>query len=161
MHSDLLNRGVHVPAGKDLYQEDPPKIWGLIPLTTKVSTQDSGGNLYVFEHADMGKGGPPRHVHFHQDEWFYVLKGEFAFQIGEEAFRLTAGHSVFAPRLVPHAWACVRDPGTLLTLVSPAGTFETFLRETTRHRQLPLPDEVARAFAAHDMEVVGPPLPVD
>ena len=30
----------------------------------------------------MGKGGPPRHVHFEQDEWFYVIKGDYVFEVG-------------------------------------------------------------------------------
>ena len=56
---DGPKNGVFVPAGKDRDKE-VLKIWGVIPLAVKVSTKDSGGALFVFEHADMGKGGPPR-----------------------------------------------------------------------------------------------------
>jgi mannose-6-phosphate isomerase-like protein (cupin superfamily) len=109
----------------------------------------------------MGNGGPPRHVLFEQDEWFYVVEGEFAFEIGERQFRAGAGSSVFAPRMIPHAWACVSEvPGTVLTMVSPAGTFEAFIRETTTFRELPTAEEVARAFERHGMKVLGPPLGV-
>jgi hypothetical protein len=70
-------------------------------------------------------------------------------------------HTLFAPRNVPHGWAHVGDePGTLLTLVSPVGNFETFILDTTRHPTLPTPDEVEKAFEAHGMRVVGPPLEV-
>lgn len=151
-----------VPAGNDRFDENDLRIWGLIPLATKVSTRDSGGGIYVFEHTNMGKGGPPRHIHFEQDEWFYALKGEFVMEIGEQRFRLNAGDSVYAPRMIPHAWAHVgAGPGSLLTLVSPAGTFETFIRDTTRFPSLPSPAEVERAFADHGMKVVGPPLAID
>jgi mannose-6-phosphate isomerase-like protein (cupin superfamily) len=137
-------------------------IWGLIPLSIKLSGQDTDGQVLLFEHRDMGKGGPPRHVHFEQDEWFYVIKGEFAFEVGDQKFRLNSGDTLFAPRNVPHAWAHVSDePGTLLTLVSPVGTFETFILDTTRHATLPTPDEVEKAFAAHGMKVVGPPLAIE
>jgi mannose-6-phosphate isomerase-like protein (cupin superfamily) len=153
--------GVHVPAGKDRFDEEG-MIWGLIPLATKVSTQDSGGDLYVFQHTDMGKGGPPRHVHHAQDEWFYVVAGEFAAEIGDEKFLLKPGDSLFAPRGVPHAWAHVgNQQGTLITAVSPAGTFETFIRDTTKHPTLPSSEDVAKAFEAHGMTVVGPPLEID
>ena len=136
-------------------------IWGLIPLSNKLSTNDTGGGLYVFEHSNMGTGGPPRHVHDEQDEWFYVIKGEFLFEVGDETFRLKAGDSLFAPRKVAHGWAHISDePGTLLTAVSPVGPFETFLRDTARHRALPSPEEVEKAFAAHGMTVVGPALQV-
>jgi gentisate 1,2-dioxygenase len=89
------------------------------------------------------------------------VKGDYAFEIGGEKFRLTAGDTMFAPRNVTHGWANVGDePGTLL-LVSPAGTFEEFLHETTRHSALPPREEIERAFAAHNMKVVGPPLDVE
>ena len=162
MPYDRSKKGVHVAVGKDRFKEEGLMIWGLIPLATKVSAQDTGGELFVFQHTSMGKGGPPRHVHHAQDEWFYVVAGEFAAEIGEEKFLLKPGDSLFAPRKVPHAWAHVSDqPGTLITAVSPAGTFETFIRETTKHATLPPPEEVAKAFEAHGMTVVGPPLEID
>jgi mannose-6-phosphate isomerase-like protein (cupin superfamily) len=162
MNFDPLTKAVPVQSGQDRLQEHERMIWGLIPLAIKLSGQDTGGQVLLFEHRDMGKGGPPRHVHFEQDEWFYVIKGEFAFEVGDQRFRLNSGDTLFAPRNVPHAWAHVGDePGTLLTLVSPVGTFETFILDTTRHATLPTPDDVERAFAAHGMKVVGPPLEVD
>jgi mannose-6-phosphate isomerase-like protein (cupin superfamily) len=159
----MLQKGVKVAAGKDRFGEDSLKIWGLIPLARKLSGADTDGALYVFEHRDMrAKGGPPRHVHHEQDEWFYVVQGEFVFEVGDQQFRLGPGDSAFAPRKVPHAWAHVGEaPGTLITAVSPVGTFETFLRDTARLPDVPTPDEVAKAFAAHGMTVVGPPIPVE
>jgi quercetin 2,3-dioxygenase len=136
-------------------------IWGQIPLVTKIPTSATGGAQYTFEHQNMTKGGPPRHVHHDQDEWFYVLEGEYLMEVGNERFRLTKGDALFAPRKIPHAWACVSDsPGTLLTTVSPAGTFEAFLIGTTRHTTLPSADEMAATFEKHDMTLLGPPLDV-
>lgn len=136
-------------------------IWGLIPLSIKVSSRNTDGNVLIFEHRDMSKGGPPRHLHYEQDEWFYVLKGEYAFEIGDQKFRLKSGDSLFAPRMIPHAWACISEqPGSLLTLLNPAGTFETFILETTTHKTLPSPGAIEEHCANHGMKVVGPPLPV-
>jgi mannose-6-phosphate isomerase-like protein (cupin superfamily) len=154
-------QGIHVPskadrAGEELY------IWGLIPLQVKVSTADSDGGIFLFEHADMSRGGPPRHFHYDQDEWFYALAGEFAVEIGDEAFTLRPGDSLFAPRLVPHVWAHVGDsPGTLLLGVQPAGSLEAFFREGCTMSAPPSPEETERLFEAHGMKVVGPPLAVD
>jgi uncharacterized cupin superfamily protein len=118
--------------------------------------------MFVFEHAEMGKGGPPRHFHYEQDEWFYVIKGEFAFEVGDKGFSLSPGDSLFAPRMVPHAWAYVGDsPGTLLLAVQPAGSFETFFHKSCEMTELPTPEEADRMFADHGMKVVGPPLDVD
>jgi len=162
MNSTTVVQAVQVAAGQDRFKENELMIWGLIPLSTKVSSKDTEGRFYLFEHTNMGKGGPPRHIHYAQDEWFYAIRGEFAIEVGEERFRLKPGDSVFAPRMIPHAWAHISDqPGTLMTLVSPAGTFETFIRDTTRFSKLPTPEEVEKAFAAHGMKVVGPPLKVD
>jgi mannose-6-phosphate isomerase-like protein (cupin superfamily) len=162
MPNDRSNKGIYVPAGTDRSKQQGLMIWGLIPLATLVSTQDSGGELFVFQHANIDKGGPPRHVHHAQDEWFYVVKGEFAAEVGDQKFLLSPGDSLFAPRKVPHAWAHVgHERGTLITAVSPAGTFETFIRETTKHPAVPSPEEVAKAFESHGMTVVGPPLKFD
>ena len=154
-------QGLYVPDGKDRSEEEL-KIWDVIPLQMKVSTDDTAGALFVFEHADMGKGGPPRHFHYEQDEWFYAIKGNFAFEVGEERFTLGPGDSLFAPRTVPHVWAYLgEEPGTLLVALQPAGSFEAFFRESCETRRLPTPEEADRMFAAHGMKVVGPPLDVD
>ena len=162
MNTDVLEKLTPVLASQDRFKEDERLIWGLIPLSIKLSGEDTGGALLVFEHNNMGQGGPPRHVHYEQDEWFYVIRGEFAFEVGDQTFRLKPGDTLFAPRNVPHGWAHIDDqPGTLLTTVSPVGAFETFILDTTRHASLPTPEEVEEAFAAHGMKVVGPPLEVD
>ena len=130
---------------------------GRTPTHRKISTQDSAGALFLLEHRDMGRGGPPRHVHFEQDEWFYAVKGEFAVEVGGEVFRLNAGDLVFAPRNVPHAWACVSDtPGTIVIGVQPALTIERFIE---RLGALAKPLEgvaLAKLYADHGMKIVGP-----
>ena len=161
MSPPTMNHPAPVPAGRDRFAGDSLMIWGLLPLSIKLSGRDTGGQVLLFEHNGVRGGGPPRHVHFTQDEWFYVIKGHFAFEVGAQAHRLGAGDTLFAPRGVPHGWVHVgEEPGTLLTLVSPVGKFEAFILDTTRHPTLPPPADVERAFADHDMQVVGPPLDV-
>jgi mannose-6-phosphate isomerase-like protein (cupin superfamily) len=160
--SDILQRTAQISAGKDRFKEDNLMIWGLLPLTIKLSGKDTNGEVLLFEHRNMGKGGPPRHIHFTQDEWFYVIKGEYVFEVGDDKYQLTSGDTLFAPRNITHGWANVGDePGTLLTMVSPVGDFETFILDTTKHAELPSPEEIEKAFADHGMKVVGPPLAVD
>lgn len=157
---ERTRRAVFVPNGKNRTDESL-MIWGVIPLQIKVATKDTDGDLFVFEHADMNKGGPPRHFHYAQDEWFHAVKGEFLFEVGDERFTLRPGDSLFAPRMVPHVWAYVGDnPGTLLLEVQPAGSLEAFFMESTRMTRPPTPEEADRQFAAHAMKVVGPPLDV-
>lgn len=131
---------------------------GYSTLAFKVLTEDTHGDLFVAEHANHKKGGPPRHVHPHQDEWFYVLEGEFIAEIGDKRLSLHSGDSILAPRNVPHAWACVGDgTGKLLISFTPAGKMEAFFNHVTK-TQAPLQDKAL--FAAYDMELLGPPLAV-
>ena len=153
-------RALYVPNGRNRFEREL-MIWGVIPLQIKVSTDDTAGALFVFEHADMGKGGPPRHFHYEQDEWFHAVKGNFLFEVGDERFTLRPGDSLFAPRMVPHVWAYVGDtPGTLLLAVQPAGSLEAFFMQSSAMTRPPTPQEAEQQFAAHGMKVVGPPLDV-
>jgi len=153
-------RALYVANGRNRFDEEM-MIWGVIPLQVKVSTADSAGALFVFEHANMSKGGPPRHFHYEQDEWFHAVTGDFLFEVGDERFTLRPGDSLFAPRMVPHVWAYVGDdPGTLLLAVQPAGSLEAFFLQSSKMAKLPSPEEAEQQFAAHGMKVVGPPLDV-
>jgi len=158
--NDRTGKALYVPSRKNRLPKEL-MIWGVIPLQIKVSGKDTDGSFFVFEHAGMGKGGPPRHLHYEQDEWFYAMEGEFAFEVGDEKFTLRPGDSLFAPRMVPHVWAHVgHKPGTLLLALQPAGTFEEFFMKSCDMASPPTPEEADRLFAAHGMKVVGPPLNV-
>lgn len=50
----------------------------------KVSARDTGGDLCIYDTVRSSKGGPAMHRHHFQDEWFYVLRGEFVVQVGDE-----------------------------------------------------------------------------
>ena len=44
-------------------------------------------DLAVFEQTGLTpNGGPPLHIHPYQDEWFYVIEGEYLFQVGEDKY---------------------------------------------------------------------------
>ncbi len=57
-----------------------------LTITFKVLGSDTGDALLIVENISHGKGGPPRHVHHDQDEWFYAVEGEFVVEIGDETF---------------------------------------------------------------------------
>ena len=68
---------------------------GISTITFKVTPQDSSG-LFIIENTFREKGGPARHLHYDQDEWFYVVQGEFLFEVGSEMFQLKPGNSLLA-----------------------------------------------------------------
>jgi quercetin dioxygenase-like cupin family protein len=132
---------------------------GVSNIAFKVTPQDSSG-LLILENTFSQKGGPARHLHHDQDEWFYVAEGEFAFEIGETKFRLNTGDSVLGPRKVPHVWACVGDGlGRIVIVFSPAGLMEAFFRKVTSANAMPAPDP--ELWRAYGMELLGPPLKVE
>src|SRR5215471_16355760 len=76
-----------VPAGEDRFGSF--KTLGISSVAFKVTAQESR-DLFVVEITLVQKGGPAKHVHFYQDEWFYVLEGEFILEVGQERFHLKA-----------------------------------------------------------------------
>lgn len=125
----------------------------------KVVPQDNSSGVLILENSFQGRGGPPRHFHFDQDEWFYALEGEFIFEVGQEKYRLLPGDSLLAPRKAPHVWAHTGGGnGKILISFLPAGKMEAFFRNfMTGNVQPPTDPEIWRA---HGMELLGPPLAV-
>ena len=60
------------------------------------------------------KGGLPLFIHHLQDEIFYILDGDYLFQVGEEQQNLKAGGTIFLPRQVKHTWAKLTENGKML-----------------------------------------------
>ena len=127
-----LDQGISIPAGGDRFQEQR-KVFGSRVIDFKVSSLDTNGDLFIIEVTDDSKGGPPRHLHHEQEEWFYVIEGEYVVEIGDERYRLGPGDSVLAPRGVPHVWAHVGEgKGRLLIVFQPAGKMEAFFGELSK-----------------------------
>jgi len=153
-------RAVVVRAGRDR-TDTHLKLLGITPYDVKVSTADSAGALFLCEHRDMARGGPGRHLHYEQDEWFFPTAGEFLFAVGDEKFHLHPGDSIFAPRRVAHRWTCVSDPGTILIALQPAGAIEDFFKVIGALPARPAADKLAEIFAAHGMKMLGPPMEIE
>lgn len=147
---------LRVPAGADRFGEQ--RSLGISTIDFKLIPQDSQ-SLLVIENTFHARGGPARHLHYEQDEWFYILEGDFSFEVGAERSTLRPGDSLLAPRQVPHVWAYVGDArGRILVTFLPAGAMEAFFREVTKANAMPPQDPAL--WRAHGMELLGPPLPV-
>jgi quercetin 2,3-dioxygenase len=152
-------KGFVVKANESRFNEKT-KLFNSNPVDIKVSTKDTDGALSISEYTGYTKGGPPLHIHLHQDEVFVILEGEHLFQLGDEQFHLTAGDTIFIPRNVPHAPCQLSDRGKYYFFYTPSGTMEDFFRalgEIKVTGQAP-PEMMAKLFEAHDMKIVGPPL---
>ena len=128
-------------------------------LDIKISGKDTETDLAVFEQTGLTpKGGPPLHIHPNQDEWFYVIEGNYLFQVGEENYQMNAGDTIFLPRKVQHAFVQLSEKGKMIVSYLPAGKMEGFFAVTDKWTTSPTKEEIAKVFAEHDMQVVGAPL---
>ncbi|MCB1033997.1 MAG: cupin domain-containing protein, partial [Acidobacteria bacterium] len=118
------------PSGSDLVfvDDEAGKVWNIfgLKIVGKIFSRDTGGQYAVIQSNVPPGGGPPRHVHEHEDEMFYVLHGEFDFFSGESTVRASSGALVVLPRGLPHGFRNVgEEPGVLINTITPGG-FEDF-----------------------------------
>jgi mannose-6-phosphate isomerase-like protein (cupin superfamily) len=153
--SDFPIKEAHIVlAGEDIDSEN--RTLGFSRICFKISTRETGGNFFLFEHSNLGPGGPPLHFHYDQEEWFYIMEGKVLFQIGKKRFQLKAGDSVLAPRKVPHAFTAVgATPAKMLVAYSPAGKMEQFFSDMANGKPVVWDAALARKYGC---ELVGPPL---
>jgi mannose-6-phosphate isomerase-like protein (cupin superfamily) len=146
-----------VPVGEDRYGDI--KNLGLSQVALKISKQETS-DLFAAEIILLQKGGPEKHLHYFQDEWFYALEGVLLFEVGDEQYRMKPGDSVFAKKMVPHTWANISDTRMrLIALHTPAGKIEDFFINAARFKMPPGPNQ--EMWRPYDMEWVGPPIKID
>ncbi len=151
-HADAAEEGHVILAGHD--RLDQTHSLGFSRILFKVLPRETANGLFLIEHENLIKGGPPLHLHYHQEEWFYVMDGQVDFQVGEKRFRLGPGDSAFGPRGIPHTFSHVgATPGRMLIAFTPAGKMEEFFRATAIPNG---PGYTAEVFARYDMKLIGP-----
>ncbi|MHA4810454.1 cupin domain-containing protein [Flavitalea flava] len=154
------DKGIKVDSGKDRFGK-PISLFEGDTFYTKVSTTDTDGDAYVFESTRVKEGGPSFHLHYEQDEFWYILKGEFLFKIGEETFTAKAGDTVFGPRNVPHAFAKIGEgESKLLMFFQPAGKMEKMFKDISEGaaKNIKTDEDKDKFFHEYGLKRVGPPL---
>jgi mannose-6-phosphate isomerase-like protein (cupin superfamily) len=151
--SSLPPGSLHVVgAGEDRFGH--PHSLGISSILFKVPASETAGGIFVMEHTHLLPGGPALHLHLNQEEWFYVIEGEVAFQVGDQRLHLGAGESVLAPRRVPHTFSSVgATPGRLLIAFCPAGKMEEYFRDAENAKESAGDATFMRQY---EMELVGP-----
>lgn len=146
-----------VDSGKGRFGEQI-KFMGVHPNDLKISGKDTDGQLSVFEYTGLDKIGPVLHMHFDQDEIFYVVSGEYRFVVGEEVHVLKEGDTIFLPRNIPHTWIQLTDKGKLIYLLQPSGKIEDFFNKMNSLAKPPTEEEFQQISLDHGMTNVGPAL---
>jgi quercetin dioxygenase-like cupin family protein len=130
-------------------------------VTIKISSRDTGGAFTVFEGRIMPFQGPPLHLHRDQDESWYVVEGEFKFEVDGQAIYASTGATVFAPRGSRHTFQNIGTAaGVIVTTVIPGG-LDVFFEEieaAAPRGTAPDPAKMLPIYEKHGLELLGPPL---
>lgn len=118
------------------------------------SRQQTGGAMGLVRQTIAPKSGPPTHLHRTEDEFFYVVSGQFSVKVGDRLLVAPAGSFLFVPRGTPHTFRNLgAEPGVILVGVVPGG-FEKMFEEREG-----VDDATNKALMQkHHMETVGPPI---
>ncbi len=104
----------------------------------------------------------PLHVHYTEDEGFYLLDGSVTIVVGEETVELIPGRHAFGPRDVPHRFTVGPDGARMIWVLTPGG-FEDLIEEASVPAQTPTvppasvvpPENVAEIVQRHGNEVLA------
>ena len=104
--------------------------WWFGGLATIKATKEQTGGHYTLVEVLEPEGEGPLHVHYREDEGFWVLEEQLTFEVGEERIKAGPGSFVFGPKDVPHRFTVESGPARLLFILSPGG-FEEFVYATS------------------------------
>jgi len=116
---------------------------------------DSGSDFVIVEWSDAGQSGwewiAPLHVHYADDEAWYVLEGSLRFRLGEETVRAGPGAAVFAPKGTAHSYGNAREGELVryLLVMTPR------IRALVEALHAPGAGDYAEIFRAHESELLS------
>ena len=127
----------------------------------KASAAETAGQYALLEITAPPGLEAPLHVHYREDEGFYVLEGSVTILVGDETVELTAGQHAFGPRDVPHKFTVGPDGARMIWVLTPGG-FEDFVDEVSVPAEAPTvpppsvlpPENAAEIVLRHGMELL-------
>ena len=125
----------------------------------KHSEENAPGSLCILEDSSPPHHGPPLHRHPFEEFW-YILKGEFLFEVGGKRCTARPGDFVHAPANVPHAFQNALNEESKLLMIARPGGIHTYFEELAAE-MVNDPEDIAALNAVgakYGIEVVGPPL---
>jgi len=130
-------------------------------VTIKISSRETGGAFAVIEGQTRPLHGPPLHLHRDQDEWWYVVEGEYRFEVDGREIIARTGDTVFAPRGSRHTFQNIGTrPGRTIATAVPGGLdlFFEELEKVAPRGTVPDLAKLLPVFEKYGMELLGPPL---
>lgn len=125
----------------------------------KLAAGDGALPISILEDVSPAHHGPPLHVHDFE-EFFYILSGEFLFEVDGAQFRVGPGDFAHGPAGVPHAFQNITDqPAKMLIVVRPGGIENYFAELAACAMKDPGNIAALNAIAPkYGITVLGPPL---
>ena len=80
-----------------------------LDMKVLLTTEATGGAISVLMAWHKPGEGPPDHVHFNQEEMFFVLEGTYELTVDGQTTTAGAGTIVFIPRNVVHRFKSIGD----------------------------------------------------
>jgi quercetin dioxygenase-like cupin family protein len=129
-------------------------------ITLRLTTEETGGEYYVFEVLTPPGAGIPPHVHRHEDEIIQVFEGDYEVQLGDQIYMVKPADLFHFPRHIPHGFRNISArPGRTFWTVIPGTNFEKFFEELGALPAGGPPDmaKVAAIFSKYEIELLPPP----
>ena len=128
-------------------------------VVVKLSIETTRGSLTIYESSrragDRRGPGPHRHEGF--KEIFYVLTGEYVFEIEDQTIEAPAGTLIFIPAGALHTFTSMGEQDGRLLVVCEPGGIERFFEDIARHTSDLNSDTVAAIGRQHGIDFITPP----
>jgi mannose-6-phosphate isomerase-like protein (cupin superfamily) len=124
--------------------------------TIKLTSERTGGEMTVLEVLAPAGLSAPLHVHYHEDETFWILEGEVTFEVGDERIVAGPGDCVFGPRDIPHRFEIGDEDARMIWVLTPGGFDEFVLAASEPAGELAPPPPVPEAEMPALLERLAP-----
>ena len=127
----------------------------------KASAADTGGMYTLLEITAPPGLQTPLHVHYREDEGFYVLDGSVTIDVGDQTVELGPGQHAFGPRNIPHRFTVGPAGAHMIWVLTPGG-FDDFVDDVSVRAETPAvppasvvpPADAADIVLRHGMELL-------
>jgi mannose-6-phosphate isomerase-like protein (cupin superfamily) len=125
----------------------------------KLAAGDSACPISILEDVSPPRHGPPFHSH-EFEEFFYILTGEFLFEVNGASFNAGPGDFIHAASGVPHVFQNISDQDARMLILTRPGGIERYFAEL-EVCSMNNPGNIAALNgigAKYGIKVLGPPI---